>query len=263
MNESPRLVRFLAGVQRRPFTSALAFHAALLIAGLAVGRSGSDESLIAYFIAATFASTAAAEILSRATSIWSLVVVVGLSTGSMVPLSMAAFTDFNWRDGYWVLQFGLVAILCAVPHLTVRLAAKVERLGSAVWMSAFAAFAAALFSAGVLIPKDAGANPARNACFFAWLVAIQLMVHAAARSAARLRLVLANAVVAGVVSGATAAIAKTHGHWVGTTPGYVLSPIVGWLVGALFVPFARIGRSFTAVPMDHAIHTDFGGPETR
>jgi hypothetical protein len=259
---SPRLVRFLVGVQHRPATTMIAVNVVLMGAGVAaVACSSHDWGTVAWLTFVACAATATAEALSHARSLWSRVAVVGIGTGATLPLARAAFGLESIDTDAWPTVLSLVAAAVALPHAMVAVASRFDRLALSVWRVAFTSGAAGLFLAGGLMEKSPATIRVRISCFVGWLVATELAFHAAAASTIRMRWILAEIAVASCVC--VAVLVRASGDNRPLDSAYAISLGIGWMLGALLVPVARLGRSFTAVPLDHPIHTDFGRPDTR
>ena len=251
MTPTPRLERFLVGVQRRPLTSILSVVAAILLLGLAFRGLGTDDSGFAWVFVSTCLAMASAEIGARATSLWARLVIVGLGSGSAWPV-LAILLD-HARDDLWIV--GLVALMVAVPHAVASAAARLRRPTHGLVALALAIAAASLpaIAEGVRDSnRDLGV-----ACLLAWVLALQLAFLAAARSPASITAIVTTAVALGAAGGIErAALAQT---WSGALTSWKWMA-VAWLAGGLLVPLARLGGSFTAVPDDHPVRADFARP---
>lgn len=243
-------MRFLVGVQHRPATSTLAAYLAVLALGAGIGELSTKPPMWAFVVFATCTGVAVAEVGARSVSLWSRVVTVGLGLGTMLPITYFVFREHD------VVSHVVAAATLAMPIATVALAGRTPVLGSAA-----CAVTAAVVASGLPLVFSSNHDDATHviAFFACWLSAIQVAFHAAAASQIRIPAIVVGAASTGAACGAAIERLMTEDppdHWIRWLAG-------AWIAGSLLVPLARLGRSFTAVPLDHPIHTDFGGPKAR
>jgi hypothetical protein len=249
VKDSPRLVRFVVAVQRRPGIATAAAAGTLIGLGVVAQWIHSDRLLIAYFVLATCAATAVAEVGARATSLWARVCFTGLGLGATYPIAYVLFPN----DA----KFGaLVAAAVAVPHATVFVANATPFLGRRAALAGCAALAVGLLP---LVPHAKGALGPVGVILLliAWVLALQMAFHAAAVAGARGPALFLGAAAAGATSGA---FIWMFSDKVGHGSAWVASLAAGWFFASLLVPIASVGRSLTAAPVDHPLAADFGGP---
>jgi hypothetical protein len=251
MSESPRLVRFLVAVQRRPAIATVVAYAAILLAGLPMRWSRSDTAGTVYMTLATFAAATSAAVLSRATSLWARVAVVGLAVGATLPI---AYVVFDGR--LWLIV--IVAVAGSCPHAMFAVVARTGFLRSpaAAWIAAIAA--AALLAAAPAVPRDS-----IPVLFSAWLLALQLAFFAVIECSIRGVVLCVLATIVGCSGGAALVAIAEASSMRRFGAGIVLGLGGAWLVGALLAIAARIGASFTAIPADHPIVADLGTRRVR
>ena len=251
MSDAPRLVRFLSGVQRRPAVAIVSVVVTILLLGLGFRALETDDAGFAWVVVSTCLATASAEIGARATSLWARLVIVGLGAGSTWPLVALVFRDA--RDDLWLVA--LVALMVAVPHALASAAARIRRPvhGSAALALSIAAAALPFVAEALRMSnRDAGI-----ACLLLWVFAVQSAFLAAARSSVSFEAIACSALALGVGSGAERVLVESKLSEVRAAAGWMGA---AWFVGALLVPLARLGGSFTAVPDDHPVRADFGRP---
>jgi hypothetical protein len=248
VSESPRLVRFLVGVQHRPFTSTVAVCAALLFFGWAARWPDTKGAMWAYVVISTCVGMTVAEVGARATILWGRLVVAGLAVGTTLPIAALVFGRANGEE------LVVATATVTVPIASVSVANRLPGLDRGACVLALTASASAVYFA--TLPFARSTDAILVIAFVVWSSLIQFSFHAAAASALGLPIVVAGAAVFGAISGFAVSCAIPE-----YDSTYWLLWIAGaWLVSALLVPLARLGRSFTAVPLDHPIFTDFGGP---
>ena len=249
MSDAPRLLRFLAGVQRRPVVSILCVVGAILLMGFAFRELGTDNSGFAWVFLSTCLATASAEIGARATSLWARLVIVGIGSGSTWPVLHLVLDKA--KDDLWLV--GLVALMVAVPHAVASVAARTRRPTHGLVVVALALAASGLPAIAETV-RDSNRNVG-FACLLVWVLAVQLALLAAARSSVSIRAIVVPAIALGAASGVERAVAAANWPGVLASGGWTA---LAWLAGSLLVPLARLGGSFTAVPDDHLIRADFG-----
>jgi hypothetical protein len=235
----------------------LAVFVLVAAAGRGAYAIGRGFVQVGFLVFAVCAMTAAAEVLARATSLWARLIVFGLGVGTIVPL-LLALTGGRMPNGSALALAALTfSAVTVTPHAVVLLASRVPALGgSTARRTAVLVAAATLFGLCWLDPRP-NSEAIIIALILPWFLAVQTAFHASAASAASLGLVALEMGLAGVVCEAalqvTNAGRSAHDH-------VALGFAAGWLAGCLLLPIARLGRSLTAVPLDHPIYTDFGGP---
>jgi len=269
-----RLDRFLVGVQLRPTTTAGIAYGLIAACGFLLPNDLSIMPELTYLAIATFVSCAVAAATCRATALWPRLVVIGLALASTLPATYAAFGD----NGNRLLLAVVVAVGVSLPHATSRLLERFQGLGRPVVVAGLAYLAAGLVviaapsAARALVessarrwrPIDAGAMTG----LALWLTALQCAFHAATSSRYGIVPLGALAIAIGSTCGIWTLAYLRHGYyvedgyyWELPIGKYVALPAATWLVGALLVPLARTGRSFTAMPLDHQMYADFVGPK--
>lgn len=246
MTPTPRLVRFVVTVQRRPLFATVVVYAALTASGLVLRLVKSDQQAWGWATVAVVASTSFAELGSRITSTWGRIAVVGVGIGATLPFARIVFPFPN----EWIWFFMVSAALVAVPHITVACANRIPVLSSrAAFGVAWILTTAALAGMASRMVK----RPSGLAIFLGWSVALQLTVHAAAAMPRRLAVGVPVAAAAGLACGLVVGSFDPEDG-----SAYVLPQCIAWTLGALLVHVAAIGRSMTAVPDEHPIRADFG-----
>jgi hypothetical protein len=255
--ESTQLIKLLVGAQRRPATTMLVVYGLLAAGAWAVFRISESFGACAYLVFAVCVTTATAEVLARAASLWARLAVFGLGVSATIPLLMA-MSGGNVPRGSEVAASALfISTVTATPHAVVALASRVPALGSAAARRIAVLMAMNALLAMSWCDRHDPSQALRIGLLVFWFLTIQMACHASAASATRVRLVVLEVVLAGVACEVAFQLTDAD-HFARHHFGLGLA--AGWLVGSLLVPAARTGRSFTAVPLDHPIYTDFGGP---
>lgn len=251
MTHDGRLVRFVVAVQRRPVVAASCGYALLVLAGFPVGWVRSDRAAFAFVLLATCWSSTIAAIGTQAASGWTRAGVIGVGVGTTLPLCWLALAESN------LYLTALIAVVVVLPHATIRLQGWLHRAPGAACTVLHTI--AAVFSPLLIGFTEFTKNSAALAMLSLWLVTVQAAFHTAASRSIAGRLAVPCALVCGAVSGLVFAEASRRSG----QEESVAAQAVAWGLAALLLPIARTNRSLTAVPFEHPIFTEYGGPAAR
>lgn len=245
MTPESRLVRFAVAVQRRPVVAAFCGYALLVLAAFPIGWIRSDASAFGFVAWATCWSSTIAALGTRATSGFARAGVIAAGFGTTVPLCWLALAESN------LYLTALIAVVLALPHATVRVQDRLHPSPGALCVALHAVVA-------MLCPLVLGfaaftKNAAALALLSLWLVTVQAAFHTTASRNVAARLAIPCAIACGAVSGFVFVEASKKS-------GYIAPLAVAWGLAALLLPISRTIRSLIAVPLDHPIFTEYGGP---
>jgi hypothetical protein len=235
----------MIAVQRHPGRSALAASSFVVALGIAAGAIRDRAAWGTFLVVALAVTTAVAEIARRATSAWARLAFVGLSAGWPAVVYLLARGLAHW---------GILAVLVAagaLPHVVV---AALDRWTNR-WNDGSVVCAAAVAAAALVVLPGSGPVLGPIA-LFGWFLGQIAAFHGATASEPRYRSIVLGACLFGLAAGGALSV-------VAKTPTLLIGMGAAWTLSALLVAPARIGRSFTAVPLDHPIYADFGGAPRR